>query len=99
MQFIIIAKDGTDADALNRRLAVREAHIKLSDVAHAKGEQLMGCALLNEAGEMCGSVMIVDFPDRQALNAWLAREPYVTANVWQEIQVLPCKVGPTFAKK
>jgi uncharacterized protein YciI len=99
MQFVIIAKDGTDTEALSRRMAAREAHIQQCDAAHAKGEQLMGCALLNEQHEMCGSVMVVDFPDENALNAWLESEPYVLGNVWQDIQILPCKVGPTFAKK
>ncbi len=99
MQFVIIAKDGTDTEALSRRLAAREAHLKQCDTAHAKGEQLMGCALLNDAGDMCGSVMVVDFPDEAALNAWLESEPYVLGNVWQDIQILPCKVGPTFTKR
>lgn len=99
MQFIIIAKDGTDKEALNRRLAVREAHLKVCESARDKGEQLMACALLNDAGNMCGSIAVVDFPDRDALDAWLKTEPYMLGNVWQDVQILPCKVGPAFAKK
>ena len=97
MQFCLIARDGKDAEALNRRMAARQAHIALSDEAVARGEQIIGVALLDEGGAMNGSVMIVDFPSRQALDEWLASEPYMKAGVWQEIEVLPCRVGPSFA--
>ncbi len=96
MQFALIAFDGTDDGALERRLASRTAHLALSDEAVARGEQLMGAALLNESGAMSGSVMIVDFPSRQELDAWLAREPYVNGKVWDKIDIYPCKVGPSF---
>ncbi len=96
MEFLIIAKDGTDCDALSRRLTVREKHIALSDEAIQRGEQVVGAAILNEQGQMAGSAMIVDFPDREALQKWLDHEPYVTGNVWQDIQVFPCKIGPSF---
>ena len=97
MQFCIMAYDGEDADARERRMAARKAHIALSDKAIARGEQLVGAALLDEDGNMRGSVMIVEFPSRQELDAWLAIEPYVTCNVWQKIEVMPCRLGPSFS--
>ncbi len=96
MQFVIIARDGTDTEALNRRLAARDRHIALSDEAAARGEQIMGTAILNEEGNMCGSVMIVDFPTLDALDEWLQKEPYMTGKVWENLEILPCKVGPSF---
>lgn len=96
MQFVIIAHDGTDAEALQRRLAARPAHIALSDKAVKSGEQLFGAALLNDKEQMCGSVMIVEFDNREQLDEWLKIEPYITGNVWQKIEILPCKVGPSF---
>ncbi|MCB1538930.1 MAG: hypothetical protein H6865_04470 [Rhodospirillales bacterium] len=96
MQFLVIARDGGDADALKRRLAVREQHIALSNEAIKRGEQLLGAAMLNEDGAMKGSVMIVDFPDRATLDAWLRVEPYVTGKVWQDIEIIPCRIGPSF---
>ncbi len=96
MLFMLIAKDGTDQNALKRRLAVREDHIALSDQAIRRGEQILGCALLSENNEMCGSVMLVDFENRETLDHWLENEPYVTGKVWQDIEVYPCKVGPSF---
>ena len=99
MQFIFIAHDGTDEQALQRRLAVREAHLALSDSMAASGHQLYGVALLNDAGKMIGSVMVCEFASREELDAWLEREPYVTGDVWKQIEVMPCRVGPSFVKK
>lgn len=67
--------------------------------AAEKGEQIMAAAMIGESGNMCGSVLIVDFPDRQALDAWLKEEPYVTGGVWDEIEIIPCKVAPAFARR
>ncbi len=96
-QFVIIAKDGRDSEALNRRMAARAAHIRNTDdnIAHFK----MAAATLDASGQMNGSVMIADFPTRADLDAWLATEPYVTGHVWQTIEVLPCHIGPSFLPK
>ena len=98
MQFLIIAHDGTDDEALERRMAAREDHIALSEEAVKRGEQLFGVAILDENDKMCGSVMVVDFPTKEDLQKWLEQEPYVTGGVWQSIDIKPCKVGPGFEK-
>ncbi|GHO56549.1 YciI family protein [Ktedonobacter robiniae] len=99
MQFTVIAYDGTGEEALQRRLAAREAHIALGDSMVSSGQQLFGVALLNEHEKMIGSVIVCDFSTREELDAWLAKEPYVTGKVWERIEVLPCHVGPSFQKK
>lgn len=96
MQYLIIAKDGIDEHALNRRTAAREAHIRYSDNAVRNGEQIIGAALLDREGDMRGSVMIVDFEDEHALQKWLDDEAYVKGNVWKDIDIIPCRVGPSF---
>lgn len=98
MQFIVIARDGNDPGALERRMKVRPAHLEMSDRMVAAGQFLFGTALLNDAGQMCGSVMVFDFPGREQLDAWLREEPYVTGKVWEEIEVCECKVAPAFTK-
>ena len=97
MQFVVIGIDGMDEEAVARRMAAREGHIAVSAQAVEKGEQILGAAILDEGGVMRGSVMVVDFPDRDALDAWLANEPYVTGNVWRKIDIFPCRIGPSFA--
>ncbi len=98
MQFVLTAHDGKDDGALQRRLDVREEHIVLGDKLVASGNMLYGVAVLNDKGTMIGSVVILDFPSRKELDDWLAIEPYVQNNVWQDIDVKPCKVGPSYTK-
>jgi uncharacterized protein len=89
MQFLIIAYDGTDEGALDRRMANREAHLAGVAPMFADGSMREGGAILDDDGRMIGSATIVEFPDRAAVDAWLARDPYVTGKVWQKIEVLP----------
>lgn len=98
MQYLILAFDGKDVEAPKRRSQVRDAHIQLSNKMLDRGEALYGVALLNEAGSMIGSVYIVDFPSREKLDEWLKQEPYVVGKVWQQIEIHPCRVGPSFLK-
>ena len=96
MLFVIHAYDYTDAEAPARRMAAREGHLALVKEYVAKGHHKFGAALLNDAGDMCGSIMIVDFPDRPAMEAWLNSDPYVTQKVWEKIDVNACNVAPSF---
>jgi hypothetical protein len=96
MQFLVIGKDGTDADALNRRLAVRKDHIALGDKMRDAGKMLYGAAILDDNEKMIGSVLICNMESRYELDQWLKEEPYVVGNVWQSIEISCCKVGPSF---
>ena len=96
MQFLLIAYDGKDDKALERRMAVREAHMALADINKATGHALYGGAILDDNGKMIGSMMVVDYPDQAAVDAWLKEEPYVTGKVWTHIEVKPFRLGPTF---
>jgi uncharacterized protein YciI len=78
-------------------MAAREAHLALVVKNQAAGHAKFGAALLNDAGNMIGSMMVVDYPTREALDAWLAQEPYVTGNVWNKIDIQPCRIAPSFA--
>jgi uncharacterized protein YciI len=90
MQFLVIGKDGTDTEAMNRRLAVRDAHIALGDKLFESGNMWYGAALTDEDGKMIGSALMMDFQSREKLDEWLKTEPYVTGDVWKEIEILPC---------
>jgi uncharacterized protein YciI len=96
MQFVVTAWDGTDDLALERRLAARPAHLELGRRQQAEGRRLFAAALLDDEERMVGSVIVADFPDRGALDAWLAEEPYVTGRVWERVEVRACRVSPTF---
>lgn len=97
MQFLVIARDGTDDGALDRRMAARGVHFERLPAMIASGQMLMGGALLDDNGKMIGSTTLVDFPDRAALDRWLAEEPYVTGDVWLDIEVVPFRLAVTGA--
>lgn len=96
MQFVITAYDGRDDKALERRLAVREEHLKLVERLFEEKKYLYGAAILDENEKMIGSCVVVDFESREAVEEYLSIEPYVKGNVWQEIEVKPCRVAPMF---
>ena len=93
MQFMIIGRDGTDADAPARRQAVRPTHLAGIQPFVDAGNILMGGAILDDGGTMVGSVILADFPSREELDAWLDRDPYITGGVWQEVEVAPFRVA------
>lgn len=94
MQFLVIARDGEDSEALNRRLKVREAHLAGARKLAAEGRIVEGGAILDDDGKMLGSAVIVDFPDRAALDDWLKNDPYVTGDVWRKIDIMPFRLAP-----
>ncbi len=93
MQFMIVAYDGTDEDALNRRLAVRDSHIAGAIELKNKGNLIAGGAILDDAGSMIGSTTYVEFESRAELDAWLERDPYVTGDVWRDITITPIRLA------
>jgi uncharacterized protein YciI len=93
MQFVIMARDGTDPEAQARRQAVRPAHLEGIRPFVERGNILVGGAILDELGNMVGSVLMADFPTREELDAWLTGDPYVTDGVWQEVEVQPYRAA------
>lgn len=92
MHFLIIGRDGTDPQAPARRLAVREQHLATFDRFYQAGVFQYGAALLNEEGEMAGSVIACTFDSREDLQEqWLKQEPYVIGGVWQTIEIHPIR--------
>jgi len=95
MHFLITAYDGRDAEAPARRQAARAQHLEGAKKLHSEGKLLYAAAILDADQNMIGSVMIVDFASKETLAAeWLDREPYVTGNVWQKIDIKPCAIPP-----
>ena len=83
MQFLITAYDGPDM--LQRRMEVRPRH--LENMQKVNGKILCAGGLLDEEGSMKGSVLIMDFANRAALDAYLNGEPYFSEHVWARVEV------------
>ena len=97
MQFLITAFDRKDSEALARRMSVREKHLEGVRTAKTEGKHLFGGAILDGDGKMTGSVMVVDYPSLEILKKeWLENDPYVTGNVWKEIDIKPFRIAEPF---
>lgn len=91
MQYLVIAYDYDDA--LERRLEVRDEHVKSTKELMAKGNIINAAALI-EDDKMVGSTLFVEFENDDKLEEWLENEPYVKGKVWnyEEIQIVPVKL-------
>src|SRR5262245_29234075 len=86
---IVIARDGSDPEAKAHRAAVRPAHLEGIAPLVEAGTILVGGALLDDQGDMVGSVLLTDFESPEAFDAWIENDPYVTGGVWKDIEVQP----------
>jgi uncharacterized protein len=93
VEFLVVARDGTDEGALERRQLTRPTHLAGIGPLVESGNVLVGGAILSDTGDMVGSMLLVEFPGREDVDAWLARDPYVTNGVWREIEVHPFRTA------
>ena len=92
-QYVIIAQDGRDPEALDRRMQQRPAHLAGARKLKDEGAFITGGALLDDNGTMRGSVMILQFESEDGLKKWMSEEPYIQNRVWKDIQVKPFRVA------
>lgn len=92
-QFLILADDYKDADALSRRLSVREEHLKRMRKEKTEGRFVIGGAKLNEQGNMHGSMLVVQLENEETARRWVNADPYVTGKVWEKIEILPFRIA------
>ena len=83
MKYAIIARDGEGM--LEKRLAVRQTHMER--LQKADGKIVCAGGLLDEEGKMKGSVIIMDFETKEALDNYLKNEPYMAEGVWEIVDV------------
>ena len=92
-QYLIIAQDGKDDEALDRRKKVRPLHLAGAKKLKENGNFVIGGAMLDDDGNMRGSIMIVQFETKDDFQKWYDNEPYITGRVWKEIEVKPFRVA------
>lgn len=83
MQFVIKAYDGKGM--LAKRMEVRPRH--LESINSIKDHVICAGGLLDDEGKMKGSVLIMEFADRQELDQYLANEPYMQEHVWETLEI------------
>ena len=96
MHFVLTAYDATDDEVLERRKSVRDEHLAYVQELKAAGKIIMGMALLDDDEQMCGSLMVFDFPDEAALLECIENDPYTAGGVWDECTVTRVTVPPLF---
>ena len=72
-------------NALDLRMATREAH--LAYVRPQLDILKLGGPLLDDQGDMAGSLMILDVADRAAAEAFSAGDPYTKAGLWSRVEI------------
>ncbi|MGB0960419.1 MAG: YciI family protein [Halocynthiibacter sp.] len=86
MLVALIAKDKDGA--LSTRLENRDAHLaylKETGVVEQAGP------FLNEKGDMCGSLLILNVADLAAAQSWADNDPYARAGLFQSVELIEWK--------
>ena len=90
--FLLIGRDHPGQP--ERRAAVRDDHLALAKRLHDEGILLHAGALLGEDGAMTGSVMLYRTDSREALDLLLKDEPYITGDVFAEVEITEYRAAP-----
>ena len=85
---LIALKAKDKAGALQTRKDNRDAHL-----AYIKDTGVVAQAgpLLDSAGEMCGSLVILDVEDMGAAESWAANDPYAKAGLFASVELIQWK--------
>jgi uncharacterized protein YciI len=93
MWYVIV---GTDVpDSLARRQAARPAHIERLNQLRDQGRLLLAGAFPAIDAEdpgpagFTGSLIVAQFPDLAAAQAWIDADPFVAAGVYRDVSVRP----------
>ena len=100
MLYAILGRDVPNS--LDRRLAVRPAHLERLNAMLAEGRLILAGPLPaidsvdpGPSGFQ-GSLMVIEFPTLEEATAWAEADPYVAAGVFTAVEVFPFrKVLPT----
>lgn len=74
----------TDNDGgLEIRKANRDRHLAYLN----ESPVVMAGPFQNDAGEMSGSLIVLDLDSREAVEAWAANDPYAQAGLFQKVRI------------
>ncbi len=80
MRFALMTKD--KPGALQTRVDTREAH--LAYIAETGVVEMAG-PVLDDEGQMCGSLIVLDVDDLAAAQAWADNDPYARAGLFADV--------------
>jgi uncharacterized protein len=82
MRVALICRDRPGALAV--RMENRPAHVAYLS---ATGVVEMAGPFLNEAGEMTGSLIVLEVASLEEARAWAAADPYAKAGLFEEVRI------------
>ena len=86
MLIALIARD--KPGALDIRKENRDAHLAYIEET---GVVSQAGPLLDDAGDMIGSLVILDVADMQAARDWADSDPYAKAGLFTDVELIPWK--------
>lgn len=89
MLYLVIARDGTDPDAPERRSRVRATHLREIEPLVKRGELQYAGALLDEDGGMIGSMLVFEADDEAAVRSRIENDIYSREGVWVDVEIHP----------
>jgi uncharacterized protein YciI len=81
MSFVVIARDKKEAGL---RLSHRAPHL---DYVAQHQDKIVYAGPLLESGAMIGSLFVFDLPSREALDEYLAGDPYFRAPIFETVEI------------
>ena len=81
MYFVVIGRDKGGGEL---RAEERPAHLEF---VAGRQQMIVYAGPLIEAGRMIGSLFIFDLPDRAALDAYMAEDPYFTRPIFETVEI------------
>lgn len=82
MLFALICRD--KPGALQVRLDNRQAHL---DHIEASGCVVHAGPFLDDDGQMCGSLVVLDVDDKSAARIWADADPYAKAGLFESVEI------------
>lgn len=95
MTFMVLGFNYPAPEGPERRKACRQEHLQLGEKLYRDGKWRYAAGILNEVGELVGSVIICEFSSCQELEGdWLSQEPYLINKVWEKVEIHPIRPAP-----
>jgi hypothetical protein len=79
-------------NSLPLRMANRQAHLSYAHSGEAPAKVKLGGPYLDEKGDMAGSLLIVEAPDKAAAVTFTEKDPYVRCGLMASVDVRPYRI-------
>ena len=79
-------------NSLSLRMATRQAHLAYAHDENNPSKVKIGGPYLDEKGDMCGSLIILEAPDKATAVNYTENDPYVKAGLFSSIDVRPYRL-------